>query len=100
MQRPRVNHLTIFLPRKSLWKYNQRERTPYNPLSNHRRSASGVSGEKYAIGHGAARAPPCENSAVRIRVKLRQIQKIRTWNVCGLLSPGKYCGDEDHLMRP
>ncbi|CAF4797206.1 unnamed protein product [Pieris macdunnoughi] len=65
-------------------------RLPCEPSSQRRRAASGASGGKWTTGHvGVRDQAPRGNNATGNSVKLQKIQKIGTWNVRGLLKPGK-----------
>lgn len=77
------------------------KRSPCHPTSNRRRGASGARGEKYVTGHGGVTVQAlCGNSATGTPFKLRQIQKIGTWNVRGLQqNPGKLLMIEKEMVR-
>lgn len=71
---------------------NKIKRWPCDPLSIRRRTASGADGVKLVTGHdGVGNQALHGNGTTGIApaVKLRHIQKIGTWNVRGLLQPGK-----------
>lgn len=68
----------------------KRSRLPCDPLSDRRRTASGANGVKWTTGHAVVgNQAPHGNSATGMPLKLRQIQMIGTWNVRGLIMPGK-----------
>ena len=78
----------------------RRSRSPYEPLSNRRRTASGACGEKLVTGHEAVgNQAPRGNLDTGITMKLRTNQKIGTWNVRGLLDPGKLTILEREITR-
>lgn len=75
-------------------------RLPCEPPSQRRRAASGASGGKWTTGHDGVRdQAPRGNNATGNSIKLRNIQKIGTWNVRGLLKPGKFNIVEREVIR-
>ena len=82
--------------------HNKIHRWAYDPLSNRRRSASGADGVKLATGHAdVGDQASCGNCSTGISnvVKMRNIQKIGTWNVRGLLQTGKLTILEREIAR-
>ncbi|PZC84076.1 hypothetical protein B5X24_HaOG205798 [Helicoverpa armigera] len=76
------------------------QRRPCDPLSNRRRPASGADGGKLATGHTAVGDQATYGKhATGDLLKMRHIQKIGTWNVRGLLQPGKLKILEQELTR-
>lgn len=76
------------------------QKKPCDPLSNRRRSASGTDGVKLATGHAdVGDQASCGKRITGKSVKMRQIQKIGTWNVRGLLQTGKLTILEKEIAR-
>ncbi|KAL0812036.1 hypothetical protein ABMA28_009430 [Loxostege sticticalis] len=77
-----------------------KSRLPCDPPSNRRRDASGARGEKWVTGHvGVGDQTPHGKNATGNSVRLRDIQKIGTWNIRGLLEPGKLDTLEGEVTR-
>ncbi|XP_012553302.2 LINE-1 reverse transcriptase homolog [Bombyx mori] len=78
---------------------NGKQRWPCDPLSNRRRSASGAVGVKLDTGHVRVGDQALHGNWTTGTLKIRHIQKIGTWNVRGLMQPGKLHILEKEITR-
>ncbi|KAL0879221.1 hypothetical protein ABMA27_003004 [Loxostege sticticalis] len=90
-----------YFPKKVVMKRKPKiKRWPCDPLSNRRRTASGADGVKLVTGHeNVGDQASHGNWTTGIPLKMRHIQKIGTWNVRGLLKPGKLHIVEKEISR-